>query len=220
VKGGEEVDGASVVAGGDVSEVFELVEEALDPIWQFVGDGVMRDEDLAGAEGRDNRRRSGLADEFAQGIGVIGLVGDDRGCAAAGEQLGSRGTVVRLAAKAARRFLAKALKVMRNWPPGSITTDKLGSYPKALRRLKRKGELQGTVAHRTSKYLNNRIEADHGALKRLIRPTRGFQSMKTAYATIKGFEIMRMIRRRHCILIEPGVTGEVRFVNKLFDLAA
>jgi DNA invertase Pin-like site-specific DNA recombinase len=38
--------------------------------------------------------------------------------------------------------------------------------------------------------------------------------------TIKGFEIMRMIRRRHCILIEPGVTGEVRFVNKLFDLAA
>ena len=37
--------------------------------------------------------------------------------------------------------------------------------------------------------------------------------MKTAYATIKGFEIMRMIRRRHCMLIEPGVTGEVRFVN-------
>jgi DDE superfamily endonuclease len=37
----------------------------------------------------------------------------------------------------------------------------------------------------------------HGGLKRLIRPTRGFQSMKTAYATIKGFEIMRMIRRRH-----------------------
>ena len=35
--------------------------------------------------------------------------------------------------KAARRFLAKALKVMRNWPPVSITTDKLGSYPKALR---------------------------------------------------------------------------------------
>jgi hypothetical protein len=30
---------------------------------------------------------------------------------------------------------------------------------------------------------------------------------------------MRMIRR-HCILLEPGVTGEVRFVNKLFDLAA
>jgi transposase, IS6 family len=46
------------------------------------------------------------------------------------------------------------------------------------------------------------------------------RSMKTAYATIKGFEVMRMIRRRQCILLEPGVTGEVRFVNKLFDLAA
>jgi transposase, IS6 family len=65
--------------------------------------------------------------------------------------------------KAARRFLAKALKVMRNWPPASITTDKLGSYPKALRRLKRNGELKDTVRHRTSKYLNNQIEADHGA---------------------------------------------------------
>src|SRR5512132_1749298 len=72
--------------------------------------------------------------------------------------------------KAARRFLAKALKVMRTRPPVSITTDKLGSYPKALRRLRRKGELKDTVRHRTSKYLNNRIEADHGALKRLIRP--------------------------------------------------
>jgi transposase-like protein len=122
--------------------------------------------------------------------------------------------------KAARRFLAKALKVTRNWPPVSVTTDKLGSYPKALRRLKREGELNDTVRHRTSKYLNNRIEADHSALKRLIRPTRGFQSMKTAYATIKGFEIMRMIRQRQCILLEPGVTGEVRLVNKLFDLAA
>jgi transposase-like protein len=57
------------------------------------------------------------------------------------------------------------------------------------------------------KYLNNRLEGDHGKLKRLIKPPLGFQSMKTAYATIKGFEIMRMIRLRHCILIEPGVTG-------------
>lgn len=43
--------------------------------------------------------------------------------------------------------------------------------------------------HRTCNYLNNIIEADHGALKRVIRPTRGFQGMKTAAATIKGFEV-------------------------------
>ena len=122
--------------------------------------------------------------------------------------------------RAAHRFLGKALKTMRNWPPSSITTDKLGSYPKAIQRLQREGRLFDDVMHRTSKYLNNIIEVDHGVLKQLIRPARGFQTMKTAYATIKGFEIMRMIRRGHCICREPGTAGEVRFVNKLFGLPA
>lgn len=76
------------------------------------------------------------------------------------------------------------------------------------------------VRHRTSNYLNNIIEADHGALKQVIRPTLGFQTMKTAYATINGFETMRMIRRGHCIPRDLGVEGEVRFVNKLFGLPA
>ncbi len=31
----------------------------------------------------------------------------------------------------------------------------------------------------------NVVQADHGKLKRLIKPTLGFKSMKTAYATIK-----------------------------------
>ena len=29
-----------------------------------------------------------------------------------------------------------------------------------------------------------------------------------------------MIRRGHCILPQPGVTGEIRLVNQLLDLAA
>jgi hypothetical protein len=44
--------------------------------------------------------------------------------------------------------------------------------------------------------------------------------MKTASATLKGFEVIRMIRRGHCILPKPGMTGEIRLVNQLFDLAA
>jgi len=122
--------------------------------------------------------------------------------------------------RAAYRFLRKALNTMSACPPVSITTDKLASYPKAIWRLQREGHLGHHVEHRASKYLNNIIEADHGALKRVIRPTRGFQRMKTAYATIKGFEVMRMIRRGHCILRTPGATGEVRFINELFGLAA
>ena len=60
----------------------------------------------------------------------------------------------------------------------------------------------------------------HGALKRVIKPTRGFQSMKTAIATIKGFEIMRMIRRGHCLTCKKGVRNEIRFVNQLLQVAA
>src|ERR687890_2063017 len=91
--------------------------------------------------------------------------------------------------RAAYRFLRKALKTVSSHPPSSITTDKLASYPKAIQRLQKEGLLSKNVEHRTSKYLNNIIEADHGALKRVIRPTRGFQRMATASATIKGFEV-------------------------------
>ena len=44
--------------------------------------------------------------------------------------------------------------------------------------------------------------------------------MKTAYATIKGFEVMRMFRKgqmRHWQLL-PGVKGEVYLVEKQFGL--
>jgi transposase, IS6 family len=122
--------------------------------------------------------------------------------------------------RAAYRFLSKAAGTMRDWPPTSITTDKLPLYPEAIDRLKRDGKLAGDTKHRTSKYLNNIIEADHGALKRVIRPTRGFQTMKTATATIKGFEIMRMIRRGHCLTCKQGVHHEIRFVNRLFQVAS
>jgi transposase-like protein len=121
---------------------------------------------------------------------------------------------------AAYRFLRKAIKAMSHYPPSSITTDKLASYPKAIIRLQNEGLLQKDVVHRTSKYLNNILEADHGALKRVIRPTRGFQTMRTASVTLTGFEIMRMIRRGHCIQRERRATGEIRLVDRLFGLAA
>ena len=101
-----------------------------------------------------------------------------------------------------------------------INTDQNPAYGEALRQLKRDDPDAESIEHRQAKYLNNRIEADHGPIKRLCRATLGFKSMKTAYATIKGFEVMRMIRKRQCILLESGITGEVRFVSKLFDLAA
>jgi transposase-like protein len=123
-------------------------------------------------------------------------------------------------AKAARHFLAKALRTRQHWPPHVINTDKNPAYGEAIRELKWRGLVGAELEHRQTKFLNNRLEADHGPIKRLCRATLGCKSMKAAYATITGFEVMRMIRKRQCILLEPGITGEVRFVNKLFDLAA
>ncbi len=37
--------------------------------------------------------------------------------------------------------------------------------------------------------------------------------MKTASATIKGFEVMRMIHRNHCLTCKPCVKDEIRFIN-------
>ena len=42
--------------------------------------------------------------------------------------------------------------------------------------------------------------------------------MKTASSTIKGFEVMRMIRRGHWITCKPHMKDEVSFINNLFDV--
>ena len=121
--------------------------------------------------------------------------------------------------KAAQRFLGKALRCIKRYNhPQVLNTDGDKAYAPALKALKAKGIVDETLVQRQVKYLNNRIESDHGKLKRLIHPVRGFQSMKTAYATIKGFEVMRMFRKgqmdKWCYGL--GVLGEVRLVESQF----
>lgn len=65
----------------------------------------------------------------------------------------------------------------------------------AIADLKDSGKCTTDTEHRQVKYLNNVVEADHGKLKRLIKSTLGFKSMKTAYATIKGFDVVRALKR-------------------------
>ena len=92
-------------------------------------------------------------------------------------------------AKAAERFLGKALNGLKDWEkPTVINTDKAPTYGIAISELKAEGKCPGELVHRQIKYLSNVVEADHGKLKQLIRPVRGFKTLKTAYATIKGFE--------------------------------
>ena len=101
-----------------------------------------------------------------------------------------------------------------------LNTDKAPSYSAAIRELKAEGKCHPDMEHRQVKYMNNVIEADHGKLKRMIKPTLGFKSMNTAYATIKGFEVMNAFRKGQVDLWknEKGVRGEVRLINRNFGL--
>ena len=76
--------------------------------------------------------------------------------------------------------------------------------------------------HRQVKYLNNVVEADHGKLKQLIRPVRGFKTLKTAYATIRGFEVMRALPKGQAAIcnLTQDMRGEARIVERAFGIGA
>ena len=78
------------------------------------------------------------------------------------------------------------------------------------------------VQHRQVKYLNNVVEADHGKLKQLIKPVRGFKTMKSAYATIKGFEVMRALRKGQGRMfnLTRDPIGEKRMIERAFGVGA
>jgi len=77
---GKEVSCELVVSGGDGSEVFDPVEEALDEVALSINLGVDRTLDLAVALGRDVRSRAVLDDEIEDGAGVIAAIGDGVVC--------------------------------------------------------------------------------------------------------------------------------------------
>ena len=51
------------------------------------------------------------------------------------------------------------------------------------------------IEMRQSKYLNDLIEQDHRAVKRVVRPMLGFKSFRCARAIIVGIETMHMIKK-------------------------
>ena len=119
--------------------------------------------------------------------------------------------------KAAKRFLGKALRGLKEWEqPEVLNTDRAPAYAAAIAELKAEGKCPKDTRHRQVKYLNNVVEADHGKLKLLIQPVRGFKTMKTAYATIKGFEVMRALRKGQAgmFALQGGIVGEARIVER------
>ena len=76
-------------------------------------------------------------------------------------------------AKAAKRFFRKLLKGLQ-YVPRVLVTDKLASYGVAHR------QLMGSVAHRQSRYLNNRAENSHQPTRQRERAMKRFKSVRHA----------------------------------------
>ena len=68
--------------------------------------------------------------------------------------------------------------------------------------------------------MNNIVEQDHRPIKRIVRPMLGFPSFHTAIKTLKGIEIMHMIKKGQVKNLNRCVSAEVNFINQLFGIAA
>ena len=92
--------------------------------------------------------------------------------------------------RAARRFFERAIgtaKVM----PTEVVTDRAPSYPVVLE------QLLSAAWHRTDRYANNLVEADHGRLKARLGPMRGLKQDRSARLVIAGHAFVQYVRRGH-----------------------
>jgi len=71
-----------------------------------------------------------------------------------------------------------------------VTTDGHDSYPRTIQTT-----LGKTARHRTSRYLNNRLEQDHRGIKGPYRPVPGFKCPRSAGRFCRGYDELRHFLR-------------------------
>jgi putative transposase len=99
--------------------------------------------------------------------------------------------------EAAKAFLDKAIAM--HGLPDKVSIDKSGSNLAALVSINIELEPSKQMLIRQIKYLNNLIEQDHRAVKRITRPMMGFKNINSAYATLSGIELCHMIRKKQLV---------------------
>jgi putative transposase len=107
---------------------------------------------------------------------------------------------------AAEAFLRKAIRTQGL--PEKITIDQSGSNTAAITHYNRTHKPAIVIRH--SKYLNNVVEQDHRAVKRITHPMLGFKSVRAACCTIAGIEVMHAIHKRQLVTLEnkPQTSAE------------
>jgi transposase-like protein len=94
--------------------------------------------------------------------------------------------------QAAKKFLIKAIR-RHGGVPEKITIDASAANEAAIKSYH--AEHGTSIEIRKVKYLNNIVEQDHRAVKRVTRPMMGFKSFEAAQSTLSGIELMHMIRK-------------------------
>ena len=113
---------------------------------------------------------------------------------------------------AARCFLERAIGL--HDVPEKITMDKSGSNTAAI--LSVQAASGARIKLRQSRYLNNVLEQDHRAIKRIVRPMLGFKSFRCARVSITGIELMHTIKRDQLDCTEGQVSPAA---SKFYTLA-
>ena len=92
---------------------------------------------------------------------------------------------------AAKRFFDKALGA--NGDPDKVAMEKSGANKAAIDAI---NTCRGVpILVRQVKYLNNIVEQDRRAIKRVTMPMLNFKSFRAAYCVFVGIELMHMIRK-------------------------
>ena len=92
---------------------------------------------------------------------------------------------------AARRFLERDINL--HGLPEKITIDKSGSNTSAIESVK--ADACVGILMRQNKYLNNLVEQEHRAVKRVTGTMLGFKSFWSARILIAAIETMHMIKK-------------------------
>jgi transposase-like protein len=111
--------------------------------------------------------------------------------------------------EAALRFLKKAIR--RNGVPEAITIDGSDANEAAITSYNQE---HGTAIEiRQVTYLNNIIEQEHRAVKRVTRPRLGFKSFEAAYDTLVGIDLIHLSKKRQLVVEEgdEGLTAAEQF---------
>lgn len=114
---------------------------------------------------------------------------------------------------AARRFLERAINLQD--VPEKITIDKSGANTAAIESVK--ADACVDILMRQNNYLNNIVEQDHRAVKRVTQPMLGFKSFWSARIIIAGIETMHMIRKGQLGCPEGKTMSAA---NQFYSLAA